>query len=151
MTARFLTTATTGAPLNDADATSASTPAAATTTAKSTTSAIAVDTKAAAPPAALATSRTEYSILQNRNIAIRTYSNATLLTLLQENSSGTIRLIIFYISYAMFLLQFALSFVVDHRKKPRSNRPPDEQTFLLSEKSDDVVDAVSKLLIVTVI
>ncbi len=71
--------------------------------------------------------------------------------MLQDDSSGTIRLVIFYISYAMFLLQFALSFVVDYRKKPRSNRPPDEQTFLLSAKIDDIVDAVSTLIVIAVI
>ena len=91
----------------------------------------------------------EYTSLQNTKYI--KYPSSMLLTLFQDDASGTIRLVIFYVSYAMFFLQFALSFVVDFRKKPRSNRPPDEQTFLLSAKSDEVSDTVSTVIIISVI
>ncbi|KAI0232456.1 Multidrug resistance-associated protein 1 [Lamellibrachia satsuma] len=66
------------------------------------------------------------------NIAHRFYT---------DDTSGTFRLVIFYVSYAMFLLQSALSFFVDHIEKAGKTKIQDEHSLLLGEQNDDIVDA----------
>ena len=51
----------------------------------------------------------------------------------------------------MYLLQSALSFFVDHVEKAGKAKTQDEHTLLLGEQNDDIVDAVSWIIIAVMV
>ena len=79
------------------------------------------------------------------------FGETSLTPLFQDDTSGTFRLVIFYVSYAMFLLQYVLSFFVDHVEKAGKTKTQDEHSLLLGEQNDDIVDAVSWIIIAVMV
>ncbi|KAK2163833.1 hypothetical protein NP493_1444g01004 [Ridgeia piscesae] len=57
-----------------------------------------------------------------------------------EDVSGKCRLLVFYISYALLLLQFVTSFFVDRGETTDPRKPPDELSLLLPKQRGEDVD-----------